>query len=57
MRQASGAIWAGKGLAGWLFSSWFVFLLGLAVLIGTSIHSGQIRLNPSRRGPRPEDGR
>ena len=52
----NGAI-LGAGLAGWLFSSWFVFLLALAVLIGTSIHSGQIRVNPPRRSPRPEDGR
>jgi hypothetical protein len=38
-----------SALVGWLFRSWVVFLLALAVLIGTSIHSGEIRRGPRRR--------
>jgi len=36
-------------LVGWLFRSLIVFLLALAALIGTSIHSGEIRGGPRRR--------
>jgi hypothetical protein len=40
-----------------LFGSWLVSLLALVVLTATSIHSGELRMGPSRRSPRPEDGR
>lgn len=35
-------------LVGWVTSSWAIFLLATAVLIGTAWHSGDLR--PNRRG-------
>ncbi len=35
-------------LVGLLFQSWTVFLLAAAVLVGLSVHSGEIR-GPARR--------
>ena len=36
-------------LIGWLFGSWLVFLLAVAVLIATSLHAGDIRPGQRRR--------
>ena len=36
------------GLLGWLFRSWWVFVIALAVMIVSAMHSGDIRSQPTR---------
>jgi hypothetical protein len=36
------------GLVGWLTGSWLVLVIGLAVLVGTNLNNGDIRLGKRR---------
>jgi len=43
------AIFIFSGLAGWYSGSWLMFVAVLVVLLGTSLHSGDIRSTPRSR--------